>query len=663
MGTWLPWAAVAAAVVGLSDASWAMWHTPVALEARARLDLLVAGAAVLVVPAVILAALGVVATMALDRSPAGPRLGQMVRSQPLRRGMLATGGLGLVALLWIADERDLDWATVDPRPLAFGLVALVVWRLGVRRFCFAPRVGVASAGAASLLAGVAVSWSLGSLPASSGGLETARTHSLVLRKVIETLRVIRDGDGDGYAEALCDRDCDCNDHDAGINPGAVEIPDDGIDQNCSGEDLVRPAQLADAQEAELEMAARSVALAEVSPPYPILLITIDTLRADHVSSYGYQRPTTPVLDALAETAVRFEQARAQGPATRYSIPAMLTGRFFSTLPRELHGKWCRLLPQNHTFAEYLGEAGYATRAVMTYMRFSPQSGFGQGFDAWDTSIYELRSTSKNASGHQVTELGLQHLDALLEQGRPWLLWLHYFDPHSRYVEHPEGDFSFGEELVDLYDGEIAFTDAQIGKLFEGLRERGLWDQVAIIVASDHGEGFGGPDDHTVVYHGHSLYDVEVRVPLLVRVPGMPARVVETPVGLIDVAPTILELAGLAVPDSMHGHSLLPWLRGGRGRKAPVFVERPGDIQPNLADPFACHEGACGPLMGLVQWPHKLSWDVRHNRFELYDLQADPKERNDLAAAEPERAAELARTLEVMRYDMGQIDAQLPRTPE
>ena len=582
----------------------------------------------------------------------------------LRKGVLVVLAAAVAAVAgWALVIKDIHFDALDYRPLGLTALGLAVAILLTRWHRISARLATISVVPVVALGVVGPTWGVYNLGSQDGAVSLLCIHGCVVRSALETGRLWFDSDHDGYARQLCDADCDCDDSDSRINPMALEIPNNGVDENCVGDDLKTSLATRLALRTEEMPAAASPSRPATSgrqtsvtspgsglwPPYPIVLITIDTVRADHLAAYGYARKTTPVLDEFARQNVVFSQARATGPSTRYALPAMLSGRYFSSMKRTQRGKWSRLDAGNQLFAERLKRAGYISRAVMTYWRLTPaRSGYHQGFDVWDMTVFKGRHTDRVATSHLVTDAGLRHLDQLAAQKKPWLLWLHYFDPHSRYVKH-RGQRSFGRSRIDRYDGELLYTDRHVGRFLQGLKKRALWDRVAVIVTSDHGEGFGGRADRGVRYHGHSLYDFEIKVPLYMRVPGVKKRVVSRPVGLVDIAPTICELAGLKPDDSFRGHSLIGLATGKSTRRPAVYAERPGDIKPNPADPFSCRKGACGPLYSLLEWPYKLHWNVRHNRYRLYNLARDPGERRDLRRRRRAIFKKLRDALHLRRY--------------
>ena len=404
--------------------------------------------------------------------------------------------------------------------------------------------------------------------------------------------------------------------------------------------------------------AALAACGEAAPAAPrrpsVLLIVVDTLRADRLSCYGYERETSPHLDRLAAEGVRYARAISQAPWTTPSIGSLMTSRFPSELGI-LHERSV-LSPDEVTLAEALSLGGYRTAGVVSHSFCSSEWNFDQGFERFDES---------NVLGHDavtseaVTRRALELLDGLIEAdaGAPFLLFAHYFDPHFAYVDHPEFPFPGPEDYggpvtsgmkysllrdmsatvdeADLaqvrrfYDSEIALTDRWIGALLEGLRERGLWDETLVVVTADHGEEF---NDHGRMGHSRTVYQELVHVPLIVKYPrgeGWPSGAVEPrTVALLDVYPTVLEVTGVELPPALAERLAGVSLLGDGARERPVVSET----------------ARRGGVRGVVDPPYKLVHLVADDAFELYDLDADPGERRDLLAARPELAARLKQSL-------------------
>jgi arylsulfatase A-like enzyme len=314
-------------------------------------------------------------------------------------------------------------------------------------------------------------------------------------------------------------------------------------------------------------------------PPNVLLVSIDTLRADHLSSYGYERNTTPHLDALAARGLLFEAAHSTSSWTLPAHASLLTGRYPSFHGLEDEGA---VLPEGlPTLAERFRELGYATFAVVAHVYVGREFGLDRGFDSFDDSL--LEGGTRNPRAAEVVDRVLAHVDA--DGDRPFFAFVHLFDPHWDYAPPPPWDARFTDpgyagpvdgtlrslspwsgpdrampaadlaHLLALYDGEVAYADAEIGRLLAALEERGALERTVVAVTADHGEEF---EEHGRLGHGHSLYGEVLRVPLILaghpRLPAGERR--REPVSLVDVAATLLDLAGGAAPAGAQGKSLL-----------------------------------------------------------------------------------------------------------
>ena len=291
-------------------------------------------------------------------------------------------------------------------------------------------------------------------------------------------------------------------------------------------------------------------------PLNVLLITVDTLRADHLGCYGYDRPTSPRIDALAEESLVFDDAQATSSWTLPSLVSLMTSVYPSS-----HGCVKRDIALGDSFetlAEKLRDEGYYTGGIVSQAFASRRYGLDRGFQSFDDDLAEL------SRGHELFKKTSQTITGKAEKWlkaraaepdpRPWFLWLHYFDPHVAYVSHAGYSEQFGtKEELDLYDGEIAWTDFHVGRVLDVLGESGLDEHTLIVFTSDHGEEFS---DHGGLYHRNTLYREVLHVPLIVRVPQGERGRTNRPTSLVDVAPTILELADVSPPPRIHGNSAL-----------------------------------------------------------------------------------------------------------
>ena len=373
------------------------------------------------------------------------------------------------------------------------------------------------------------------------------------------------------------------------------------------------------------------ALPAEAPVRPsVVLITLDTTRADHLGCYGGARAETPHLDALARSGVRFEQALSPVPLTLPAHVSLLTG----LVPRH-HGVrdnlGFKLDPKIPLLAERLSAAGYSTAAYVSAAVLDREGGLARGFATYDDA---LRTGDRRAFDYQ-ERAASQTVDAVLKQlgtlKSPFFLWVHFYDPHLPYVP-PE---PYASRFKDRpYDGELAFMDAQIGRLWDALKRQGT--TVYVVVAGDHGESLG---EHGEEGHGVFLYQATQHVPLIMTGPGLPpGTTAASNVGLIDIAPTILDLLRLPPLKDADGRSLVPLLHGARPAAPGYEMET---FYPELAYGWA-------PLRALCAGPYKY---IAAPRPELYELPTDPREIKDLARTKAKRASELSQSLaELTRGD-------------
>jgi choline-sulfatase len=358
----------------------------------------------------------------------------------------------------------------------------------------------------------------------------------------------------------------------------------------------------------------------------VLLVTIDTLRADHVGAYGHTTAATPALDGLAAHGVRFANAHAAAPLTGPSHASILTGEY-----PPVHGvrENVNFLvdPRHPNLAERLKAAGYATGAFIGAYPVAAAFGFGRGFDVFDEGLHPNPGIGQGAErpGNEVADAAVAWLQA--RDARPFLAWVHFYDPHLPYAPPPP----FRERFArDPYDGEIAFADAQLARLLAALHEAGRDESTIVVVLSDHGEGLG---EHGEATHGLLLYESTLRVPFVLAGPGVPSgRVVAERIGSVDLVPTLLALLGLPPAEGLPGRSLRPLLDGGRVADDALYAEA-------LFGRLNCRWAA---LRGLTLGEWKL---VVGGETELFHLPSDPDERRNRAAEEPERAERMRATLE------------------
>jgi arylsulfatase A-like enzyme len=395
-----------------------------------------------------------------------------------------------------------------------------------------------------------------------------------------------------------------------------------------------------------------------APDLPnILLVTMETTRADHLGAYGYARPTSPNFDRLAARGVLFESALTVSPRTNPSVASLMT----SLYPHE-HRVRSLLRPLTtdaRTLAEILRGAGYRTGAIQTHHFMKSDSGLAQGFDTYEDSFMGERRADEAA------RLAVRWIERGSRSGRPWFLWVHMVDPHwpyeppaqtaslfgpadprtlDLYRDLSQGRVSMGsvifrngmspdlvQSFVNLYDGEIRFMDDALGAILAAVDVAEVRERTIVAVTSDHGEALGEHDYY--FEHGDFGTTPEIHVPLAFAAPGLvpPGIRVPSTVRSIDVAPTILELAGLPAELQFRGLSMLPMLRGGGGGEDRACFGEAG-ASYHLENSRREIEGADGKWRWMQRGRYKLVHIPRQSRppiRRLYDLRNDPGETANL----------------------------------
>ncbi|MFT4540192.1 MAG: arylsulfatase A-like enzyme/cytochrome c-type biogenesis protein CcmH/NrfG [Planctomycetota bacterium] len=357
----------------------------------------------------------------------------------------------------------------------------------------------------------------------------------------------------------------------------------------------------------------------------VLLITLDTTRADHLGCYGHAGARTPRIDALAEAGVRFERAYSQVPLTLASHASMLSGvhpsgtglhvNFQGAIANEV-----RLLP------EVFRASGFRTGAFIAAWVLNSEFGLSRGFDHYDdlSDQRDQRDQQVERSADVIVDRALAWLKQ--DPKQPFFGWLHFFDAHDPY-EPPAG---YDEGFDHDYDGELAFIDAQLGRVFDWLNQAGLTDDTLVVITGDHGESLG---EHGEGTHGLLIYDWAMRVPLIVFDPrnSANARVVSDPVGLVDLHTTMVELCGGTVDWGVEGGSLLPAVRGEAFESRPIYSE----------SEYALRSFGWAPLHSLVHGDWKY---IEAPEPELFNVVLDPQELDNRAQHEPRVLAEMRAAL-------------------
>ena len=403
----------------------------------------------------------------------------------------------------------------------------------------------------------------------------------------------------------------------------------------------------------------------------VILLLVDTLRADHLGCYGYGRDTSPHIDALAEDGIRFTNAYASSSWTLPSHVSIMTS--LNGASHQVYHDDERMDPKLVTLAEHFQSRGYSCAAFTGGGFVSPAYGFAKGFDTYDVGAgHVLIQDSAERVFRLVSGWIERHVD------RSFFLFLHTYQPHSPYAcpmpyktMFLDDDSLFGhadlfhvlggqenlyrplpdaerKNLVDLYDGEVRYVDdGLIGPLVAQLKAQGLYDRTLIVFLSDHGEEFF---DHGAWGHGHSLYEELLRVPLILKLPDSEHRgeQPDTIVSLVDIMPTLFEAMGWDVPvDSLDGRSLLPVIEG-KETEDRIFLADIGSniLRSHVPKKIATNRGRVKLILNEVYSPEDLEFfrfaPPRPGRVELFDLAADPAERSSVADRHPGLANDILR---------------------
>lgn len=519
-----------------------------------------------------------------------------------------TGGEGgLLGIFGVLKRPELDLR-------APGLLLLIAaggaLGPGLHRRFFAPL-----AAALAVLPVVLVLKAPRALDASSQATRQVERSAPLGKVTLKVLRRLTDRDKDGFSRTYGGGDC--NDGDNRVYPTAVDEPGNGLDEDCSGTDAVPPPAVPTTPPPAPEVKV------QIPEGLSVILITVDTMRAD-LGYAGNPHPLSPNLDKLAGRSTVFDRAYSLASYTGKSVGPMMMGKY----PSESHRGWSHFnafSKEDIMVAERIQKAGIRTLSVQAHWYFNKCCGLDRGFDVLDASAAPPPGTQIDAdasvTGDKVTDATIKRLsDPEFTKDR-FFAWVHYIDPHADYLKHPDLP-EFGKSQRDLYDGEIAFTDQQIGRLLEFIEKQPWGKKVAFVVSSDHGEAFG---EHKLIRHGFEVWEELVRVPLIVHVPGAKPGHVQARRSLIDLAPTLLDLlrvqpeTGSTRFDFLSGRSLLADTALPEGKspeERDIFVDMPAG--PNNDERRAFYHA-----------DRKL-YISSGASFQLFDLAADPAEKADLS---------------------------------
>jgi arylsulfatase A-like enzyme len=450
-------------------------------------------------------------------------------------------------------------------------------------------------------------WLVGSLArevpqlAVRGGLWSA--------KLVMLARLLTDVDRDGASSLFGDEDC--APFNSAIHPLAHDAPGDGVDSNCFGGDAVvqsagrPPVWFADAP-------GKAAGL-------NFVLLTIDAVRADHMSFHGYPRETMPNISAFARKSLVFEHAYAGSNATVMSMLSLWGAR------SPMQVKNGRAEGSPIWIPELLQREGYRTSAALVaWKRFDT---LNRGFDRFDMATpLKIDVGFRGFPDVKLIDDTIAFIDQ--HKAQPFMAWAHLVGPHHVYERAP-GAPNFGDTTRDLYDSELWAADREAGRLLDYLRKQRLLERTVVIVCGDHGEALG---DHGVETHRETLYDAEVHTMALMYLPGVEPRVVEQPVLHRDLLTTLMNVLGVERGFSeLRGRNLVPMLRGERMADDALFLE------------MVTYAGK-PQKVAVLRWPLKLHYDVKSRRRELYDLSVDPNEQREIGKARPAERDELSQLI-------------------
>jgi len=363
--------------------------------------------------------------------------------------------------------------------------------------------------------------------------------------------------------------------------------------------------------------------AEARRPYNVLLVMIDSLRAD-MPWTGYERAIAPWLTSAQKSCVTYTQGYALSSYTAKSVAPALVGEYPSAMKRD--GLFFTTYPDEHNLfvSERVKKAGHRTLAGHAHGYFLPALGNNQGFDDYQlikggVDIRAVTSVTSDKLSALAKQMLADPKNVALRPGQRFFAYFHYLDPHHTYVKH-DGHPDFGPKARDLYDNEVHYTDQRLGELIDWTREQPWSKDTALVITSDHGEGFG---ENNHFRHAYELWESLVKVPMIFCVPGAKPRRLEVRRSHIDLAPTLADLMGVRADPPFRGHSLVPEIFGAAVPARRIVVDLP---RSDLMD----------RRRGVIEKDDKIIAFGDDRVFRLYDLAKDPWEKTDLSKTYPER---------------------------
>lgn len=616
-------AATQAAIIGIARPHFA---------AAVIVALHVALAAVLALLWARTSALLAMAVARLARSPLEPVVRTSARWLMLWLGVSALA-LGALAVQFFETLRLLPWHPFASVAIGAALTALAA-RLA-RHVSVFLRIAVRALLGVLVLAGLAAMVAMSYVPDAA----RAALRESVGGEVGHALAAfVLDFDRDGALSVLGGGDC--APFDAKRFPGAIDVPDNRLDEDCDGKDLNRGNILARPRQ-------DWPVPADVPRKPSVVLITVDAFAAHHMRALNpakKTRPTTPALDALAKQGTLFTHCFSQGPSTRLSFPSIFTSRWDSQIEQRLTRMHPFPIEQAEvTLAEVMKEAGYETTAVVSEAYFtrarwgSLLQGFGNVVESPARGLAAGKHNSK-----AVTDEALKKLDR--KSGKPLFLWTHYFDAHPPHTQ-PEDMPRYGTTQEDRYDAELQLVDREIGRLIKEIDKR-LGKDVVVIVTGDHGIGFDAPR-HRRLSYGYDLSTVVLHVPLIVRGPGVKPQTLAGLASTMDIAPTIANIARVRKRLPFEGASLVPELFTSVAQRTP-----------RLHHQFYLHERLWNnedplSLVSVRTDRYNLILDRKTGVHELYDYSVDYQESHELSgdSAYAEVLKTLKQQLALFTYEL------------
>jgi arylsulfatase A-like enzyme len=547
------------------------------------------------------------------------KLGRPVHQVVLRAVMHA--GLGAGALL-LARFCVLDALLLGPAlvaPYALLLCVLTTW---VAASALRAPVARLAASRVTWLALVLAFTAASLIPSLWRDTSLALGQSVGPARVLETLATITDVDGDGQSGLF--GGADCAPFDPLRGPLAFDVPGNRIDEDCNGRD----AQSARASKASTYQRKPTPPLPpELVRRYNVVLVVIDAFRADRVGRLS------PNLNRLIREGVHFTNAFSQSPSTRLSFPSFLSGRFPHSLRFVRQRGFLQLDTGYDTLATWFRRAGYQTELLTMTWMVRRMPGIFRGYDrVLDHREHEGTPLGPRYTGFSTTARGVEFVErANQDPERPFFLTIYYDGPHSPYDDQSEfGVPPRSKKPADMYDAEIALVDRQLGAFLDHLRMKpAVWNNTVVVMLADHGEEFG---EHGGRNHDRTCYVESTHVPLVFRVPGLPSAVAPARVSLVDVAPTLLALTGVAVRAPLDGQNIL--------HTDPATYAHEPDARSHCTF-FVDASPTNSLLQSVREGSYAYMKTFRTGREELYDLRTDPKERRNVSKTQPQIRASLA----------------------